>query len=331
MLKGDYIVLALIGAQFFQLGFQRFPGLFHLFDTEIFACVGFQFVDGGKGLVDLLLNNAFLPLKGQWDALKLAVPDDDGIIVAGGDAGAEFFAVGSFKILAPCYQKLGIGVRIQELRSPLLRQVVGDNKKTFLTQAQSFCLHSGGCHLEGLSGTNFVCKQRITAIKHMSNGVALVFPEGNFRVHTDKVNVGAIVFTGAGRVEQLVVLFHQRNAPLGVLPDPVGECVLDDLLFLLCQHGLSFVQHTLEFTISILDGVVDADIFQVERFFQNLVGVGTRCAVGLRGDNIAPPGGSLALHTPLGSIRRISHLDCMTQIVGDLEGLGHKLLDNVRV
>lgn len=30
-------------------------------------------------------------------------------------------------------------------------------------------------------------------------------------------------------------------------------------------------------------------------------------------------------------IGRISHFDCMAQIVGDLESLGHKLLDNVRV
>ena len=30
LFKGDHIILALIGAQFFQLGFQRFPGLFRL-------------------------------------------------------------------------------------------------------------------------------------------------------------------------------------------------------------------------------------------------------------------------------------------------------------
>ncbi len=30
LLKGDHIVLVLIGTQFFQLGFQCFPGLFHL-------------------------------------------------------------------------------------------------------------------------------------------------------------------------------------------------------------------------------------------------------------------------------------------------------------
>ena len=115
------------------------------------------------------------------------------------------------------------------------------------------------------------------------------------------------------------------------MPDPVGESILDDLLFLLRKHGLPLVQHTLEFAIGILDGVVDADIFQVQGLLQNLVGVGTGCAVGLGGDNVAPPRSRFALHTPFGGIRRISHLDRMAQIVGDLEGLGHKLLDNIRV
>ena len=90
LFKGDHIILSLIGAQFFQLAFQRFPGLFHLLDGEILACVDFQLIDGGKRFINLLLNDTLLPLKGQRNALKLAVPDDDGIVVAGGDAGTEF-------------------------------------------------------------------------------------------------------------------------------------------------------------------------------------------------------------------------------------------------
>ena len=164
LLKGDYIVLALIGAQFFQLGFQRFPGLFHLLDGEILACMGFQFVDGGKRFINLLLNNAFLPLKGQRNALKLAVPNDNGIVVPGGDAGAEFFAVSSFKILAPCHQKFCVRVEVQKLACPLLRQVIGHHKQRFLAQPQPFCFHSRRRHFVGFARTNFVCKQRITAM-----------------------------------------------------------------------------------------------------------------------------------------------------------------------
>ena len=165
----------------------------------------------------------------------------------------------------------------------------------------------------------------------MSDGVALVFPEGDLRVHAHEFDVTSVILTGAGRVEQLVVLPDQRNAPLGVLPDPVGKSILDDLLFLLCQHSLPLVQHPLGLAFGILNGVIDADIFQVQGLLQNLVGIGTAGAVGLGGDNIAPPGGSFALHTPFCGIGRISHLDCMAQIVGDLERLGHKLLNNVRV
>jgi len=139
LFKGNYIVFTLIGAQFFQLGFQRFPGLFHLLDGEILTCVNFQLIDGGKRFINLLLNDTFLPLKGQRDALKLAMPDDDGIVVPSGDAGTEFFAVGSLKVLAPCYQQLGIGVEVQKLACPLLRQMVGHYEKAFLAQPQPFC------------------------------------------------------------------------------------------------------------------------------------------------------------------------------------------------
>ena len=41
LLKGDNIILSRIGAQFFQLCFKRFAGLFHLLDAEIFASIGF--------------------------------------------------------------------------------------------------------------------------------------------------------------------------------------------------------------------------------------------------------------------------------------------------
>ena len=293
--------------------------------------MGFQFVDCGKRFINLLLNDALLPFKGQRYALKLAVPDDDRIVVAGGDAGAEFFAVGGLKVLAPCHQQLSIRVEVQKLRCPLLCQMVGHDKKAFLAQTKAFCFHGRCRHFVGLACAHFVCKQRITAIKHMGDGVALVFPEGDLWVHAHEFDVGAIVFTGSGAVEQLVVLLHQRNAPLGILPDPVCKGILDDLLFLLRQHSLPLVQHTLGFALGILDGVVDADILQVQGLLQNLVGVGTGCAVGLGGDNVAPPRSRFALHTPFGGIRRISHLDRVAQIVGDLEGLGHKLLDNIRV
>ena len=164
----------------------------------------------------------------------------------------------------------------------------------------------------------------------MSDGVTLVFPERNFRVHTDKVDVGTIVFARSVAVEQFVVLLHQCNAPLGVLPDPVGESIFDYLLFLLRQHGVRFVQDALRSAFFIFNGIIDAHIFQVERIFQNLVGIGAGCAIGFGGGNVASAHRRLALNAPFCGIGRISHFNCMTQIVGNLESFCHKLLDDLR-
>ena len=70
----------------------------------------FQLIDGGKRFINLLLNDTFLPLKGQRDALKLAVPDDDGIVVAGCDAGAKTLSIGGFKVFLAGNEQLCIGV-----------------------------------------------------------------------------------------------------------------------------------------------------------------------------------------------------------------------------
>ena len=98
LFKGDHIILAAVGAQFFQFGFQSFPGLFHLLDGEILSGIGFQFVDSQERFRNLILNNAILPFKGKRDSFKLRVTDDNGIVIAGSDAGAELFAVCGFKI-----------------------------------------------------------------------------------------------------------------------------------------------------------------------------------------------------------------------------------------
>ena len=71
--------------------------------------MGFQFVDGGKRFINLLLNDTLLPLKGQRDSFKLAVPDDNGIIVAGGDAGTEFLRLAVSKSLRRATNSFALG------------------------------------------------------------------------------------------------------------------------------------------------------------------------------------------------------------------------------
>ena len=83
--------------------------------------------------------------------------DDDGVIVAGGDAPTEFLAILGFKILAGGNEDICRRIELQKLSGPLLCQVVGHHKEGFLAQAQPFALHGGSNHLESLARTHCMC------------------------------------------------------------------------------------------------------------------------------------------------------------------------------
>ena len=133
----------------------------------------------------------------------------------------------------------------------------------------------------------------------MGDGAPLVFPQGDVRVHAAEHDMAPVILTGAGGVEKVVVGPDQISPPLGVAPHPVPESILNGLLFLLGKGGLFLVQHPLLFPVHILNGVVDTDIPEVQRVFQDTVGAGPVCAVGHIGHDIVPPRGVLARDLPL--------------------------------
>ena len=135
-LKGDHIVLAALVVQLVDLGLQALFCLLHLFDGEVLRFFSLGFGNAHHDFVDLLFKNGPLALYAHGDLLKLAMPDDNGIVVAGGDAPTEFLAVFGFKILAGGDKNIGRRIELQKLSGPLLCQVVGHHKERFLTQAQ---------------------------------------------------------------------------------------------------------------------------------------------------------------------------------------------------
>ena len=81
----------------------------------------------------------------------------------------------------------------------------------------------------------------------MSDGILLVFPQPNLRIHAAKADMRTIVLTRTGTVEQLVILFHKFRTSIRVFPHPILERILNGLLFLLGKGGLLFVQNPLLF------------------------------------------------------------------------------------
>ena len=208
------------------------------------------------------------------------MPDNDCIIIAGGDPGAEFLPVLLFKILLACHQYLRAGIKPQELTGPLQRQVIGHHEHALIAESEALRFHGCRSHFKGLACADLVRQQRIAAIEHMGDGVSLMLPEHNVRVHTDEMNVLSIILTGTGGIKELVIASGQCLAPLRVFPYPVPEGILDSLLFLLSKGRFLFVQHPALFAVRILHLVIDTHILQVQRILQDLIGIGTAGAVG---------------------------------------------------
>ena len=124
--KGDSVILSLGVIQLCESLFQLFSGSFHLFDGEILCTFPFQRCNLVDYIIDLLLKVRSLPLGGQGNPFKLAVADYDNIVIAGGDASAEAFAVCALKVASLGHQNIGVGIEQQGLGCKLFGQMVGN-------------------------------------------------------------------------------------------------------------------------------------------------------------------------------------------------------------
>ena len=97
--------------------------------------------------------------------------DDNGVIVAGGDTGAEFLAVSRLEVLLGDGEDIGRGVQTQKLRRPLLNQMIRHHKHGLVAKAEALALHRCRDHLEGLARADLVRKERVTAIQNVRNSI----------------------------------------------------------------------------------------------------------------------------------------------------------------
>ena len=313
--------------QLFQPRLQPLFRALQALDGKAVAACELGILNAIGDFLNLLVKELFLPLRADGDTLKLTVADDNSVIVAGGDTGAEFLAVVGFKVLLGSDKDIGRRVEPQKFGRPLFRQMVWHDKNGFLAQSQSLRFHRRGYHFKGFSRADLVCQQRIPAVQHMGDGVFLMLPEGDFRVHPRENDVAAVILAGTSAVHFLVVLPYQRFAPLRVFPNPVLERIPDKLLLLRGKGGFLGVEDTALPSVCVLNGIVDANIAEVQRILQQPVGAGAVCAVGGERRHIVVAHHALAGNLPFCGVRDIADLDLSAQIAGRFKGFVHELLD----
>ena len=111
LLKGYDIILPCGIVQLIQLCDQGFTTLFHLLNgislAPLCLCQCYCRFD----LINLPLYDCDLSFRGKRDLFKLAVPDNDRIIIARSDTGTELFTVCRFKIFLRCCQDICSGIQ----------------------------------------------------------------------------------------------------------------------------------------------------------------------------------------------------------------------------
>ena len=136
--------------------------------------------------------------------------------------GQELAALAGEVLLAGDEQP-GIGVELHELAAELLQQVIGHDVQRLLDEPRLLHLHAGGGHGEGLAGADGMGQERIAAAHDAPDGVFLVRPQRDVRIHAGKVEVGAIEEAQAEVVVGVVVEAHQAFRALGIGEEPGRE------------------------------------------------------------------------------------------------------------
>ena len=119
----------------------QLPRLFPAFpnrpEFDVYASMTPAKEVGGDFYDFFLVDNDHIGLVMADVSGKLGMPDDHGVIIAGGDAGAEFFAVGFLKIPLCGDEDFCGRIQPQKFSRPLFRQVIGHHEHAFLAQTQA--------------------------------------------------------------------------------------------------------------------------------------------------------------------------------------------------
>ena len=329
LLKGDDVILAALVVELVQLPLQLLFHALHLLDGKILGALGLQCSGLCHYIVDLLLQVHLLPFIGKRYLFKLTVPDHDNVKVAGSNSGTKFFAIGLFKIRLTRYQNFRVGVKQQRLGGHLLGQMVGHYDQRFIAKTQALLLHSAGNHLERFPSPYLMCQQYVVAVQHMGNGVALVWPQRNFRVHAGKAQITAVVFPRADAVEFAVVEAYQRLPPLRLLENPFLKLVLDQTLLGVGSLGGGVVQHAFFVSLCVGNCIKHLHRPQVQRSLCDFIGILAVCAVG-DGCLDAAVAVALVRDIPLTSERRKQHLHGKARGQRRLQQLHEKILNIFR-
>ena len=185
--------------------------------------------------------------------------------------------------------------------------MVGHHNQGLVAKTQTLLLHGAGDHLERFPSPHLVCQKYVVAVQHVGNGVALMGPQCDFRVHAGKAQIAAVVFPRADAVEFAVVQAYQRLPTLRLFENPFFKFVFYQALLGVGSLGGGVVQHAFFVSLCVGNCIKHLHRPQVQRSLGDFIGI---LAVRAVGDGCLDAAVAVALvrDIPLTGERRKQHL-----------------------
>ena len=207
--------------------------------------------------------------------------------------------------------------------------MVGHYNQGLVAKTQTLLLHGAGDHLERFPSPHLVCQKYVVAVQHVGNGVALMGPQCDFRVHTGEAQIAAVILPRADAVEFAVVKAYQRLPPLRLLENPFFKLVFYQALLGVGSLGGGMVQHAFFVSLCVGNCIKHLHRPQVQRRLGDFIGI---LAVRAVGDGCLDAAVSVALvrDVPLTGERRKQHLHGKACGQRRLQQLHEKILNIFR-
>ena len=98
-LQGNNVILAGLVIELFEPCFKALLCLFHLLYGKVFSIVSLCFFNTTNNIINLFLNEIYLPFNADRYLLKLRMTDDNGVVISRSNLAAEGLSVLRFKVL----------------------------------------------------------------------------------------------------------------------------------------------------------------------------------------------------------------------------------------
>ncbi len=105
------------------------------------------------------------------DFEKLAMPDDNGVIITGGNTGAQLFAPVLFKVALSGNQNISRRIKLEPFRRPLLGDMVGYDNKGICCTIRAVWPPSLPQSFQTFCPRRPRAQQRIAAVQDMGNRI----------------------------------------------------------------------------------------------------------------------------------------------------------------